>query len=289
MRTLFRACTILLALAAARPVAAEIVNPVVRFTVLGGNFVDVELYADTVPTTVANFLNYVEAGAYTNTFFNRSRNQFQPFILPYTPSVINILQAGGYTIASGSSGPVVTPVASGSTIPLEAVLPNVAGTIAMARGSSPNSASNQWFFNLTDNPSLDPSTNSDGYAVFGRVISGMNVLYTIADQPTTDFNGVDPLTPGYDPDNLPFGYVPLVNVEGNHYFATIDSVTVTAVPEPSGIALAAAGIALAAVAARRQRRPRPFASLEACECRLWSHRPASTVRDCRSSRNGAAF
>jgi peptidyl-prolyl cis-trans isomerase A (cyclophilin A) len=247
-----------LGLVAERASAETIVNPVVRFTILGGNFVDVELFQDVVPLTVANFLSYVDDGSYTNTFFNRSRNQFQPNDPPYTPSGINILQAGGFTVTTTQQGLVINPVTTGSAIPLEALLPNTAGTIAMARGRLPNTATNQWFFNLTDNPSLDPNQLSDGYAVFGRVISGMNVLYAIADLPTTDFNGtllgVDTTAPTYAPDEDPFGYVPMItNSQQNTYFVTIDSIA--PVPEPSTLVLAGVGLAAAAfTAARRSRR-----------------------------------
>jgi len=244
-----------LGLAAARA-DAETINPVVRFSILGSNFVDVELFQDTAPITVANFLSYVEAGSYSNTFFNRSRNQFQPNDPPYTTSGINILQAGGFTITSTQQGLVVNPVASGSAIPLEVLLPNTAGTIAMARGASPNTATNQWFFNLTDNPSLDPGPLTDGYAVFGRVVSGMSLLYQIADLPTTDWNpallGVNPADPDYNPDEYPFGYVPMLTFDQQDYFVTIDSIA--PVPEPSTLVLAGVGLVAAVAAARRPRR-----------------------------------
>lgn len=243
----------------AAPASAEtIVNPVVRFTILGGNFVDVELFQDVVPLTVANFLSYVDDGSYTNTFFNRSRNQLQPNDPPYTPSGINILQAGGFTATTTQQGVVVNAVPSGPAIPLEVLLPNTAGTIAMARGQLPNTATNQWFFNLTDNPSLNPNQFSDGYAVFGRVISGMNVLYAIANLPTMDFNGVllnvDTLAPTYNPDHDPFGYVPIfTDNQQNTSFVLINSIA--PVPEPSTLVLAGVGLAAAVItSARRSRR-----------------------------------
>ena len=234
----------------AAPAAAETMNPVVRLAILGSNFVDVELFQDVAPITVANFLGYVGNGSYTNTFFQRSRNQFQPNNPPYTPSSINILQAGGYTLTQTG----LAQVPSGPPIPLEVVLSNTAGTIAMARGALPNSATNQWFFNLTNNPGLDPNPDSDGYAVFGRVISGMDLLYEIAGLPTTDLNGtvfgVDTQAPDYNPEAYPFGYVPYFIADEQGNLVRIDSIT--AVPEPSTWVLAGIGLAAAAFAGRRR-------------------------------------
>ena len=74
---------------------------------------------------------------------------------------------------------------------------NVRGTIAMARTSDPNSATSQFFINLVDNPTLDPSPTSMGYAVFGTVIDGMDVVDAIANVTTSEQNGMDdvPVTP----------------------------------------------------------------------------------------------
>jgi peptidyl-prolyl cis-trans isomerase A (cyclophilin A) len=264
MRTLFRACTLLLALAAARPVTAEIVNPVVRFTVLGSYSMDVELFEDQVPTTVQNFLSYVNGGSYRNTFFHRSTTA--------NPNDIQVVQGGGFTINQN----VIDPIATTAPIALEAGIPNTRGTIAMARGEGPNTATCQWFFNVTDNPGLDPNANPlnpDGYAVFGRIVSdvlpplnvdssGLALLDAIAALQTFNLNPeiLGPLYP--NPNDGPFGTVPLVVQNQQAFFVTVNSVA--AVPEPSSMVLAAGGIALAVAAARRKRRTRPSASLETC-------------------------
>ena len=79
----------------------------------------------------------------------------------------------------------------------DSTLKNVRGTIAMARTSDPNSATSQFFINLVDNPTLDPSPTSMGYAVFGTVIDGMDVVDAIANVTTSEQNGMDdvPVTP----------------------------------------------------------------------------------------------
>lgn len=253
MRNLFRTCTLLLALAAARPAAAEIVNPVVRFTFLGNYSMDVELFADQVPTTVQNFLNYVDQGSYTDSFLHRSTTG--------NPLDIQVVQGGGFTVTQSGIGMITT----GSAIALEAGIPNTRGTIAMARQSGPNTATSQWFFNVTDNLSLDPSVDPlrDGYAVFGRIVpdvipplnptlSGLALLDAIAALGTYNLNPTI-LGPSFpNPNDGPFGTVPLL-VEGEQaFYVTVNSVA--AVPEPSSLALAAAGIALAVAATRRKRR-----------------------------------
>jgi peptidyl-prolyl cis-trans isomerase A (cyclophilin A) len=253
MRNFLQACTILLALAAARPAAAEIVNPVVRFTFLGSYSMDVELFEDQVPATVQNFLNYVDQGSYTDSFLHRSTTG--------DPLDIQVVQGGGFTVTQSGIGMITT----GSAIALEAGIPNTRGTIAMARQLGPNTATSQWFFNVTDNPSLDPSVDPlrDGYAVFGRIVpdvmpplnptlSGVALLDAIAALGTYNLNPTI-LGPSFpNPNDGPFGTVPLL-VEGEKaFYVKVNSVA--AVPEPSSLALAAAGIALTLAAARRKRR-----------------------------------
>jgi cyclophilin family peptidyl-prolyl cis-trans isomerase len=115
----------------------------------------------TTPKTVENFLSYVDDGSYTNTIIHRRATN---------PAV---LQGGGFKVPTadsdkpdGSPAPVVTkpPIVN------ESGNSNVQGTIAMARTDNPNSATSQWFINVTDNTFLDPSGDNPGYAVFGRVL-----------------------------------------------------------------------------------------------------------------------
>ncbi len=127
----------------------------------------VELAPKEAPKTVANFLEYVKSGHYNNTVFHRVIDGF-------------MIQGGGYTADLGEK-PTRAP------IPLEAQngLKNERGTIAMARRSDPNSATSQFFINVKDNPNLDyPRPDGNGYAVFGRVVEGMDVVDKIRTLPT---------------------------------------------------------------------------------------------------------
>ncbi|CAB3643373.1 peptidylprolyl isomerase [Trinickia soli] len=130
--------------------------------------INVELYPEQAPKTVDNFLAYVKSGQYSGTIFHRVIKGF-------------MIQGGGYT-ASYAEKPTRAP------IPLESRngLKNVAGTIAMARTSDPNSATAQFFINTVDNAGLDyPNPDGNGYAVFGKVVSGMDVVRKIEATPTT--------------------------------------------------------------------------------------------------------
>jgi cyclophilin family peptidyl-prolyl cis-trans isomerase len=140
---------------------------IVRFTTNLGTF-DVELFDDTMPVTVANFLRYVDSSRYDSTIIHRSTT--------YNPADIQIVQGGGFAL----TGSGLSYVATDAPIPLEASGRNFRGTLAMARTEDLNSATSQWFFNCTDNPGLDSN-----YAVFGRVLgnSGLAVLDAMASVP----------------------------------------------------------------------------------------------------------
>lgn len=148
--------------------------PQVTFTVtdgagIGGEFV-VTLAADgsLTPETVSNFLYYVNRLHYDGTVFHRV---FPNFVvqgggyLPITPGVFP-------TLKINTQPPIALEVDKG--------LLNKQWTLAMARGPSPNSATTQFFVNVVDNPNLDPSATSDGYAVFGHVSAGTGVVTAIA-------------------------------------------------------------------------------------------------------------
>jgi cyclophilin family peptidyl-prolyl cis-trans isomerase len=140
---------------------------VVQFRSTVGD-VDVELYDTEKPVTVENFLRYVVSGTYANSFFHRAVHDF-------------VIQGGGFGVANkGSNDASIVVLANRSPITNEfsvgPLLTNGPGTIAMAKTSDPNSATSQFFFNLTNNPSLDITTNSGGFTVFGRVVSGAETL-----------------------------------------------------------------------------------------------------------------
>jgi peptidyl-prolyl cis-trans isomerase A (cyclophilin A) len=125
----------------------------------------VELDAQKAPKSVANFVMYVKAGHYNGTVFHR--------VIP------NFMIQGGGMDEKLAEKPTKPP------IPLEARngLLNTRGTLAMARTNDPNSATSQFFINLKDNAFLDQANSRDGngYAVFGKVIAGMDVVDRIKD------------------------------------------------------------------------------------------------------------
>ncbi len=162
---LFPGLAAALLLAAAAPAWAQ---QKVKLATSAGDIV-IELDAAKAPKTVANFLAYVKAGHYKGTVFHRVIDGF-------------MIQGGGMD-AKMVEKPTRAP------IPLEAGngLSNVRGAVAMARTSQPNSATAQFFINVVDNVRLD--TYGGGYAVFGRVVSGMEVVDKIRTVPVGDRAG----------------------------------------------------------------------------------------------------
>lgn len=129
-----------------------------------------ELNEQAAPNTVANFVNYAKSGHYNGTIFHRVIDGF-------------MIQGGGFD-ANMKQRSVRSPI----KIESDNGLKNKTGTIAMARTSDPNSATSQFFINLVDNTSLDytaPNQQGYGYAVFGNVVEGMDVVNKIASVPTT--------------------------------------------------------------------------------------------------------
>jgi peptidyl-prolyl cis-trans isomerase A (cyclophilin A) len=165
--TLLRTRTALLAAALAFGTFAAAQAQTVKLATSAGDIV-VELDAAKAPKTVANFVEYVKAGHYDGTVFHRVIPNF-------------MIQGGGMT-ADMKEKPTRAP------IPLESGngLDNVRGTIAMARTMDPNSATAQFFINVTDNGFLNKAQSRDGngYAVFGKVVSGMDVVDKIRAVPT---------------------------------------------------------------------------------------------------------
>jgi len=156
----------------ASPAAAAPKSERVQFVTNAGKFT-VEVYPDAAPKTVANFLGYVKSGFYNGTIFHRVINGF-------------MVQAGGFD-RDMKEKPTQAP------IPLESRngLKNKAGTVAMARTSDPNSAAAQFFVNVVDNPNLDyPQPDGNGYAVFGKVVEGMDTIDKIKTTPTTAYGAM---------------------------------------------------------------------------------------------------
>lgn len=144
----------------------------VQFQTSLGNF-EVNLYDKTTPKTVANFLAYVNAEAYTNTVIHRSVSGF-------------IVQGGGYKYVATDKLEAVT---QNATVENEPIYSNVRATISMAKlGSKPNSATNQWFINLENNASQLDKQNG-GFTAFGQVTGGMEVVLEIAKLNRFNFSG----------------------------------------------------------------------------------------------------
>lgn len=161
--------TLLLSVLGATTLFADnlpIVHPRVVLETTWGD-ITLELYPDKAPRTVANFLSYVDAGHYQGTVFHRVIAGF-------------MIQGGGFD-ANWQQRPTRSPVKNEANNGLK----NVQGTIAMARTSEVDSATSQFFINLVDNPSLDHGVNGFGYAVFGKVVAGMDKVEKIGRSPTT--------------------------------------------------------------------------------------------------------
>jgi len=176
---------VLLAAAAARPGQAGVTRSVVRLETSKGN-ITAELYGGQTPITVHNFLEYAHRGFYNGVIFHRVINNF-------------MIQTGAYgvnlyafvAVNPDLSDPnwVRNPLfyrEPNAPIKNEAAttLKNLRGTLAMARQSAADSATSQFFINQKANPSLDKTASSAGYCVFGKVLTGLDVVDAIAAVPT---------------------------------------------------------------------------------------------------------
>lgn len=147
-------------------------NPHVRLVTTMGN-IDVELYQQQAPETVANFLSLVDDGFYDGLIFHRVIAGF-------------MIQAGGYDAGMNYREPPGTVKNESSN-----GLDNAVGTLAMARLSDPDSASSQFYINVDDNTHLNARPGRPGYTVFGRVVDGMDVVHAIEEVDTTRKAGMD--------------------------------------------------------------------------------------------------
>lgn len=162
-RLLLAASTLVLATSA---LAADAAHPHVLLSTSLGE-IEVELAADKAPVSVQNFLAYVDKGFYNGTVFHRVIPGF-------------MVQGGGFTEnlqEKDTAAPIKNEADNG--------LLNERGTLAMARTSEVNSATSQFFINLTDNDFLNHGQRDFGYAVFGKVVRGMGVVDQMAKVPTT--------------------------------------------------------------------------------------------------------
>ncbi|RTE64949.1 peptidyl-prolyl cis-trans isomerase [Amphritea opalescens] len=152
--------SILLSVTLFSPAFADDLNPVVVMTTSAG-VIELELMPEQAPLTVANFLRYVDSGFFTDTIFHRVIDNF-------------MIQGGGFSAdleRKDTLPPVRNESANG--------LPNMRGTIAMARTNDPDSATSQFFINLKNNDFLNAKGPRPGYAVFGKVINGMDIITQI--------------------------------------------------------------------------------------------------------------
>ena len=148
--------------------AARAADPVVVIKTSLGS-ITVQLDPEHAPKTVANFLSYVDKKAYDGTIFHR--------VIP------------GFMIQGGGFKPDMSEISYDAPVVNEAAasgLKNLRGTISMARTNDPDSATAQFFLNLVDNAMLDPNDqNPAGYAVFGKITDGLDVMDKIAMVQTT--------------------------------------------------------------------------------------------------------
>jgi peptidyl-prolyl cis-trans isomerase B (cyclophilin B) len=162
---------VILSAAAAAPGALG-ADPQVDVRTSAGT-IRLELYPGKAPKTVANFLQYVNDGHYNGTVFHRVIDGF-------------MIQGGGFD-GSFKQKPTRPPIANEAQAGVKGGLTNTIGTIAMARTADPSSATAQFFINVGDNAFLnwgDARSDGNGYAVFGKVVSGQDVVTKIAKTPT---------------------------------------------------------------------------------------------------------
>ena len=156
------------ALLASSALSALAANPMVELKTNQGDIV-VEVFADKAPKSADNFMQYVKDGFYNGTVFHRVIDGF-------------MIQGGGFDAdmkQKSTRAPIENEARNG--------LRNEVGTLAMARTADPHSASSQFFINLVANTALDyPSRDGWGYAVFGKVVKGLEVVESIAKQPTAN-------------------------------------------------------------------------------------------------------
>lgn len=162
-RNLLSSLALVALVAVAAPHPADATQ--VKVETSAGDFV-LQVDAERAPLSAANFLEYVQSGFYDGTIFHRVVNGF-------------VIQGGGYTpdMSLKPTRPAIANEAGNGLI-------NRRGSVAMARTGNPHSADSQFYINLADNLALDPKPTRWGYAVFGEVVQGMEVIDKIGHQVT---------------------------------------------------------------------------------------------------------
>ncbi|HUO20410.1 MAG TPA: peptidylprolyl isomerase [Steroidobacteraceae bacterium] len=166
LRAPLTTAALLLALALAGGARADEQTTLVKVVTNMGDFV-IEVRPERAPLTVPNFLRYVKEGFYTHTLIHRVVPNF-------------VIQGGGHDATTMSLKPTHESVVNESGNGLQ----NKRGTVGLARTTAPHSGNAEFYVNLVDNPDLDPLPTRWGYAVFGRVVQGMDVIDRIGETPT---------------------------------------------------------------------------------------------------------
>lgn len=171
---------------------------VVRFQTNVGN-IDVRLYDAATPLSVANFLNYVTTDRYDGTFIHRVPQKMLPDQSTVTSDFV--VQGGGFLL--NNSIFAAEGIVTDDPVMNEPGISNLRGTISYAKGADPNSATSQWFFNISDNIFLD-SPDKGAFTAFGRVVRNtMNVVDLINDLPTVNASAAETPLTAEDFDEVP--------------------------------------------------------------------------------------
>ncbi|UFS72280.1 peptidyl-prolyl cis-trans isomerase [Geomonas sp. RF6] len=174
-------CTLILVLCCAGSALAivKVKNPMLVIETSLGN-IRIELFQKEAPISTENFLEYAKIGYYNGTIFHRVIPGF-------------MIQGGGFTKDMAPKAPARPSIKNEGANGLK----NDRGTLAMARTNDPDSAKAQFFINVVNNDFLNHSANNPGYAVFGKVVSGMDIVDQIAATPTGNQRGFPdvPTTP----------------------------------------------------------------------------------------------
>jgi cyclophilin family peptidyl-prolyl cis-trans isomerase len=156
-------------------------DTMVQFNTSSGP-IDFELFDSSTPQTVANFLDYIDSGAFDDSIFHRVLNALE------TPSDgLDVVQGGGFTFQSNNGSPQLATISAGPSIASEFKASNVAGTLAMALSSGPATATDEFFFNVGNNAA---ALDSQSFTVFGQILGTVSqqTLNTLDNEPRPFIN-----------------------------------------------------------------------------------------------------